>query len=173
MWHQVHRCSPWRSCTNQTGRILTCGGPRRSIYSCYTSLLNMSLEYRLLLSSTCVSLQWQPLIQDLQAEEEHPRGLPPVWATETRWGNAGQRELEAGCHVAWGRGSQWVDCCQQWVDEHNKPIYRKHHSGHKLPFNISKHKWSLYWGWTFTSPSGKRHKPTTHTTKLVNYWSHN
>ena len=89
-------------------------------------------------------LQWQSLIQDLQAEEEHPRGLPPVRAAETCRGDAGQWEPAAGCHAARGRGSQWVDCCQQWVNECKAPIYRNHRSvWPQLPFEVSKHEWAF------------------------------
>lgn len=113
--------------------------PKRSIYS-HKSFKNVTvlLAYKELLSSTFIYLQWQSLIQDLQAEEEHPRGLPPVWAAETRRGDAGQWKLEAGCHAAWGRGSQWVDCCQQWVDEYDTPVNRNQHSLHKQAFQFSK-----------------------------------
>lgn len=107
-------------CSKQTGRTITSEGPSEA-----STLLQASAVCRNVLIFTCVCccLQWQSLIKDLQAEEEHPRGLPPVWAAETCRGDAGQWESEAGCHAARGRGSQWVDCCQQWVDDYNRHIY--------------------------------------------------
>lgn len=66
----------------------------------------------LLICSLLVVLQWQSLIQDLQAEEKHTGGFSPVWATQTCWSDTGQWKPKTGCNVAWRRGSQWVDRCQ-------------------------------------------------------------
>lgn len=107
-------------------RLLGPKGVAKSRTAYDDSLPQVALRYghiSCLFNSMFVFLQWQSLIQDLQAEEEHPRRFPSVWTAETRRGNTGQWEPEAGCDAAWGRRSQWVDCCQQSVDEHNTLIH--------------------------------------------------
>lgn len=139
------------SVQSQTGRLLTCVEaqeehvlPHKPLHCFFLFKCHCPARIGKCSAPRFASLQWQSLIQNLQAEEEHPRGLTPVRAAETCRGNAGQWEPEAGCHAARGRGSQWVDCCQQWVNECNAPIYRNHRSVlPQLPFEVSKREWAL------------------------------
>lgn len=122
---------------------------------------------RPLLCSMFVSLQWQSLFQDLQAKEEHSRGIPSVWIAETCWGDTGQWELEAGRHAPWGRGSKWVDCCQQWVDEYNAHFTQSTDCFCEF---LSVNDPLMQVG---TLEIVEIQRPNRHTTKFVIYWTQN
>ena len=66
------------------------------------------------LSTCCLSSslkcdsQWKPWKQDIQAQEEYPRGIAPVRVVETCRGYSGEWEPAHGSHVARGRRPKWV-----------------------------------------------------------------
>lgn len=53
-------------------------------------------------SSLKCDSQWKPFIQDVQAQEEYPRGISPVRVVETCRGYSGKWEPAHGSHVARG-----------------------------------------------------------------------
>lgn len=58
-------------------------------------------------------LQWEPVEQDVQAEEKHPGRHAPVRPDAARGRHARLRQPAAGRHAARGRGPQRVGRRQQ------------------------------------------------------------
>lgn len=57
--------------------------------------------------------QWKPFIQDIQAQEEYPRGISPVRVVETCRGHSRKWEPAHGSHVAWGWRLEWMGRSEQ------------------------------------------------------------
>lgn len=83
--------SPWACFIRRNCELMVCHHNRLPPY----------LSRHLSSSLVCDS-QRRPFIQDVQAQEEYPRGISPVWAVETCRGYVGKWKPAHGSHVAWG-----------------------------------------------------------------------
>lgn len=106
--------------------------------------------------------QWQPFVQNIQAQEEYPGGFSSVWAVETRRGDAGEWKPAHGGHVARGGRLKWVGRRQQWVlpfffSFPSQLLYLSSSFSFFSSLKITSRSsnvglsWSwIRWGWTFT-----------------------
>lgn len=85
---------------------------KQMILFCSVSVLLIYCEISLTQRNVTL-VQWKSLVQDLQAQEEHPRGLSPVRAAQARGSHSRERESARGRDVTGGRRPERVDRGQQ------------------------------------------------------------